>query len=438
MIRTTEETRLHFKLAYLSGRLRAGIKNMCTNPMALAIAVIYWCFAFALAGALPRDSILDALLFPMLFICVILCAACLFVAGMTVSAIPRDTLQFATAFRSIRLTNSAGNAPLLTDRKRLKGGIVNVELFSPGVPLQIYKDRQQEIESAINRRITRIDEGHDKQHITLRLAPGDTKLPDIVYLPTNPQTKAAEILLGVSLDGPVTVDLNRTPHLLIGGSTGSGKTKLIITIITQLLAKLAYGNTPQVDIYLIDLKGGQDYPPRWRGQDCSFCENAGDALSVLSQVVAELEARKTRFAAAGVAHGTSCSSLDDYNRLSPDAPLRRIVVAVDEIAELTDTSGASKPEKEQIAAIIGKLSTIARLGRAFGITLLIGTQRPDANAVPGQIKNNLDYRVCGKADNTLSIIILDSADAADLIPKDSQGLFLNHEGVLFRGYLYRT
>ena len=180
------------------------------------------------------------------------------------------------------------------------------------------------------------------------------------------------------------------------------------------------------------------YPPRWRGQDCSFCENAGDALSVLSQVVAELEARKTRFAAAGVAHGTSCSSLDDYNRLSPDAPLRRIVVAVDEIAELTDTSGASKPEKEQIAAIIGKLSTIARLGRAFGITLLIGTQRPDANAVPGQIKNNLDYRVCGKADNTLSIIILDSADAADLIPKDSQGLFLNHEGVLFRGYLYRT
>lgn len=438
MNKANEETQLHFKLTYLHGRFLSGIKKICTNPLALAAAVIYWCLALALVGSLPSDSILDALLSPVLCICVIVCTACIFTAGVTVSAIPRDTLQFATAFRSIRLTNSAGNAPLLTDSKRLKGGIVNVELFSPGVPLQIYKDRQQEIESAINRRITRIDEGHDKQHITLRLAPGDTKLPDIVYLPTNPQTKAAEILLGVSLDGPVTVDLNRTPHLLIGGSTGSGKTKLIITIITQLLAKLSYRNTPQVEIYLIDLKGGQDYPPRWRGQDCSFCDNAGDALSVLSQVVTELEARKTRFAAAGVANGASCSSLDDYNRLVPDAPLRRIVVAVDEIAELTDTSGASKPEKEQIAAIIGKLSTIARLGRAFGINLIVGTQRPDANAVPGQIKNNLDYRVCGKADNTLSIIVLDNADAADLIPKDSQGLFLTHEGVLFRGYLYGT
>ena len=438
MDKANEETRLHYKLAYLRNRFLAGIKKICTNPLALAAAVIYWCLALALVGALPSDSIVDALLFPMLFICVILCATCLFVAGVTVSAIPHETLQFATAFRSIRLTNSAGNAPLLTARKRTKGGVINIELFSPGIPIQTYKDHQAEIESALNHRITRIDEGHDKQHVTLRLAPGDAKLPDLVYLPSEVHTKSSEILLGVSLDGPVVVNLNRTPHLLIGGSTGSGKTKLIITIITQLLAKLAYGNTPQVDIYLIDLKGGQDYPPRWRGQDCSFCENAGDALSVLSQVVTELEVRKTRFAAVGVAHGTSCSSLDDYNRLSPDAPLRRIVVAVDEIAELTDTSGASKPEKEQIAAIIGKLSTIARLGRAFGINLVVGTQRPDANAVPGQIKNNLDYRVCGKADNTLSIIVLDNADAANLIPKDSQGLFLTHEGVLFRGYLYRT
>ena len=438
MNKANEETRLHYKLAYLRNRFLAGVKKICTHPLALAAAVIYWCLALALVGALPSESVLDVLLYPVLCICIIVCTACIFTAGVTVSAIPRDTLRFATAFRAIHMTNSAGNSPLLTDRQQLPGGVCNVELFSPGVPAQVYKDHQQEIESAINRRITRIDEGRDKQHITMRLAPGDSKLPDLVYLPPDPHTKDAEILLGVSLDGPVTVDLNRTPHLLIGGSTGSGKTRLMISIIAQLLAKRTNGNTPLVDVYLIDLKGGQDYPPRWRGQDCSFSDNAGDTLSVLSQVVAELEARKIRFVAAGVANGVSCSSLDDYNRLVPDAPLRRIVVAVDETAELTDTSGATKPEKEQIAAIVGKLATIARLGRAFGINLLIGTQRPDANAVPGQIKNNLDYRACGKADNTLSIIILDNADAAELIPKDSQGLFLTHEGVLFRGYLCRT
>ena len=56
--------------------------------------------------------------------------------------------------------------------------------------------------------------------------------------------------------------------------------------------------------------------------------------------------------------------------------------------------------------------------------------------VPGQIKNNLDGRICGKADNVLSQIILDNTDAADRIPKDSQGLFLNQDGILFRGYLF--
>lgn len=83
-----------------------------------------------------------------------------------------------------------------------------------------------------------------------------------------------------------------------------------------------------------------------------------------------------------------------------------------------------------------QLSTIARLGRAFGINLVVGTQRPDATVIPGQIKNNMDIRLCGKADNTLSIIILDNGDAAEKIPKDSRGLFLNQDGVLFRAYRF--
>ena len=134
--------------------------------------------------------------------------------------------------------------------------------------------------------------------------------------------------------------------------------------------------------------------------------------------------------------GVPCSSLKDFNLLRPDGKLRRILLVVDEIAELTDTTGMDKPHKEEVAAIVSNLATIARLGRAFGIHLVVSTQRPDAMVVPGQIKNNLDGRICGKADNVLSQIILDSTDAADRIPKDSQGLFLDQDGTLFRGYLF--
>ena len=134
--------------------------------------------------------------------------------------------------------------------------------------------------------------------------------------------------------------------------------------------------------------------------------------------------------------GVPCSSLKDFNRLRPGSKLRRILFVIDEIAELTDTTGMDKPHKEEAAAIVNNLSTIARQGRALGIHLVVSTQRPDAMVVPGQIKNNLDGRICGKADNVLSQIILDKTDAADCIPKDSQGLFLNQDGVLFRGYLF--
>ena len=79
---------------------------------------------------------------------------------------------------------------------------------------------------------------------------------------------------------------------------------------------------------------------------------------------------------------------------------------------------------------------IARQGRAFGIHLILATQRPDANIIPGQIKNNIDFRVCGRADNVLSQIVLDNTDANSKIPKDSQGRFLTNSNTVFQAYWF--
>lgn len=106
------------------------------------------------------------------------------------------------------------------------------------------------------------------------------------------------------------------------------------------------------------------------------------------------------------------------------------------MAELLDKNGLCKEDKEQVSRIESKLSVIARQGRAFGIHLILTTQRPDATILTGQIRNNIDCRVCGRADSVLSQIILDSSDAADRIPKDAQGRFLMHDGTIFQGYLF--
>ena len=93
-----------------------------------------------------------------------------------------------------------------------------------------------------------------------------------------------------------------------------------------------------------------------------------------------------------------------------------------------------KDQKAIINQIEANFSTIARLGRAFGIHLIFATQRPDADILKGQIKNNIGYRICGRADKVLSQIILDNSEASDKISPNDQGMFLMNTGVLFKAY----
>lgn len=92
--------------------------------------------------------------------------------------------------------------------------------------------------------------------------------------------------------------------------------------------------------------------------------------------------------------------------------------------------------KELLAQIEARLALIARQGRAFDIHLILATQRPDANILPGQIKNNMNIRICGRADTTLSTIIIGDGRAAEQIPHDAQGRFLMEDGTVFQAYYF--
>ena len=424
------------RIAYLRARFSDGLKAISASPAKAALATLYWITALLLLlhAASPTDSIIGRLMQPLACTLVVLGSVVLFTVAVTVSAIPTGAQRTANAFQRVGLTNSAGEPPLLAKRRQ-EGDRAVIEVFSQGIPIATFQDNIDTLESALNHRITKIEPGTGKQSIRLHLAPGDTEIPEKVYLPQQPP-KSTEILLGVSLDGPVVWEPDKVPHLLVGGSTGSGKTTLVKSIMSQFIPMTDNDGNPATEVYVSDLKGGLDYPVRWRNCDCSFATTAGDTLAVSSLIVQELNRREDMYNQVSNCEGVPCSSLQDFNRLRPDNRLLRILFVIDEIAELTDTTGMDKPHKEEAAAIVSNLATIARMGRAFGIHLIVATQRPDAMVVPGQVKNNLDGRICGKADNVLSQIILDKTDAADRIPKDSQGLFLNQDGTLFRGYLF--
>ena len=115
------------------------------------------------------------------------------------------------------------------------------------------------------------------------------------------------------------------------------------------------------------------------------------------------------------------ANITEYREKSGDY-MQRIVFACDEVAELLDKTGADKARKEMLAQIEARLALIARQGRAFGINLILATQRPDANILPGQIKNNMNIRICGRA--------------AEQIPHDAQGRFIMEDGTVFRAYYF--
>ena len=324
----------------------------------------------------------------------------------------------------IGLVNHAGMPPDLLRKRRDKDNVrVTVwEFRNQSIPLQEWEKKRLAIETALGITIVKLTYAKGKSRVLVYAVPAGDDLPEVLkWKDSYLSLDSFVLVLGESYTGPVTVNLTHIPHILLGGSTGSGKSVLLKLLLMQALRKGA-------EVYIADFKGGVDFPKVWH-EKCRMCFTEEDLCDTLDRLVEELERRKSALKALG------CPNIDAYNEIA-ERPLQRLIYACDEVAEVLDKTGRSKEDKELLAQIENRLSTIARLGRAFGIHLILATQRPDANIIPGQIKNNMDFRVCGRADSVLSQIILDNTSAAEQIPKDARGRFINGDGIVFQGYLF--
>ena len=325
------------------------------------------------------------------------------------------------------VVNHAGEAPLLVSRTKGKKNprITVLEFEALGIGRSGWEDKRAEIETALNVNIVKITDGKNKRRVLLHTVPANTPLPDsILWKDEYLSPENFTLKLGEDCIGPVSIDLAKMPHVMLGGSSGSGKSLLLKLMLYQCARKGA-------EVYVIDFKGGADYPAVWREKTRMVFDEQG-LLSLLTDVVDELNRRKELF-------GDGCPNIDVFNMIAEATQkegLPRLVIGFDEIAEAIDRTGLGREQKEIVAQIESKLATIARLGRAYGLHLILATQRPSADLIQGQIRTNILFRCCGRADQILSGIILDRTDAADMIPKDAQGRFLLHDGTLFQAYFF--
>ena len=415
---------------HLLRRVKAGLAALRTTPYKGALAAAYllgaalvWLFRGRLF-ALDTYGMFSPALLAALDLMLPVYAVGGLLALLVLLGTPWGGKAAREGLQKVGLVNHAGEAPVLLSKGPDKNNPrLTVWEFDPcGIPLNEWEDRQARIETALDITIARMTWAEGRKIIRVYAVPAASELPALLrwedkYL----SPESFVLVLGESLLGPVTVNLANIPHILLGGSTGSGKSVLLKLLLMQALRKGA-------EVYIADFKGGVDFPKVWH-KKCHICIHEDTLLYVLNQLTAVLEYRKGRLAETG------CPDLDAYNEVTGEN-LPRLVFACDEVAEVLDRTGRSKEDKELLAQIENRLATLARLGRAFGIHLVLATQRPDANILPGQIKNNLDFRVCGRADTTLSQIILDNSSAADQIPKDARGRFITGDGTVFQAYLF--
>ena len=233
--------------------------------------------------------------------------------------------------RSIGLVNHTDMVPALKRKYKDKQNprISVWEFSSQGIPLKTWEDKQAAIETILDITIVKMKYGSGKSLVLLYTVPARTDLPEVIdwndkYLSHKPFILA----LGESFTGPVTVDLVKAPHILLGGSTGSGKSVLLKLLLMQALKKGA-------NVCIADFKGGVDFPPVWHKQ-CRMCIKEESTLSLLTELVDELQRRKVLLTASGQ------PNIDCYNEATGE-DLPRYIFACDEIAEVLDKTGLSKP-----------------------------------------------------------------------------------------------
>lgn len=202
----------------------------------------------------------------------------------------------------------------------------------------------------------------------LPLALRVTDVMAILGIGRNSACKSFELALGRSLSRIKYINLSVTPHVLIGGTTGSGKSVLLKSLIMQCILKGA-------SIFIADFKGGVDFGQAWTST-CTMCYDMEALKQILESLISELLRRREML------KSMDCPNLDTFNQRTQET-LPRIIFGCDEVAELLDKTGCTKERKAEIDTIIANLSTIARLGRAFGIHLILATQRSDASIPSG-------------------------------------------------------
>ena len=317
----------------------------------------------------------------------------------------RMSHRLTEVFQTSGLKNAIGKLPSFVFDKPIDEFTRRMRLTRANLPVSQFISAKDNLESALQIYIDEIKE--DRERGTVDIIYAGSAIPSTVKLTEISKIGQSKFLIGNTRARKIIADLRETPHFLVGGQSGGGKSTFLRQLITTL-----YLNNKNYEFVLIDLKGGLEFQLFEGIKRMDIVQSAKAALERL-QVLDEILQERMAILKE---HG--CKDLEAYLDLPKEkrdktGNIDRKVVVIDEAAELFmagDKSGANNAQNAKRLTI-----KLAAQGRAVGIHLIIATQRPDVKAVDGQIKANLSGIVAFQMPNMHSSqTILDNSRAAHL------------------------
>lgn len=231
----------------------------------------------------------------------------------------------------------------------------------------------------------------------------------------NKETTGLTASIGKDINNnEISIDITKTPHLLIAGSTGSGKSCMLNNIIVSLLNKY---NADKMQMILIDIKQVEFTPYKNKKQLATpTITSVENAIDILNKMIVIMNNRYN------ILSQKNYRNIEEYNQKENDKMCNYIIV-IDELADLF----AQSPDIE------GILCRLLQLGRASGIHCILATQRPDSETISGKLKINIPTRLALTVTNAHdSRTILNEAGAEKLTGK-GDFLLKKPDGTITRG-----
>lgn len=219
------------------------------------------------------------------------------------------------------------------------------------------------------------------------------------------QKSKAKTLCSLGLDvsgAPCVIDLSKMPHVLIAGTTGSGKSVLINSFISSILFRASPEEVKfiMVDPKRVELTPYQDIPHLLT----PVITDVDKVVNALSWAVAEMEKRYRIFQEVGV------KNIVGYHEMSGFSSMPYIIIIIDEMADIMMSKNANEIEE--------KIVRLAQMARATGVHLVLATQRPSVNVLTGLIKANIPARIAFQVTSMIdSRVIIDTPGAEKLLGK---------------------